>query len=183
MASSLVRQLGLEPTIAVFEPSTSRREAPSWCQFCLLLELGFSMIQDFHSFCNIIHIYKQLKLFEHYQQRLSAHIGVEAAKIHVNRGLVLITLGGNDFVNNYYLVPIQQDLASFLSQDYVNYIISEYRLILKRLYDLGARRVLVTGIGTNGVCACRVSHEKQKMVIVTWNLRELLPYITHNLLK
>ncbi|XP_068491138.1 uncharacterized protein [Phaseolus vulgaris] len=51
----------------------------------------------------------------------------EGAWKHVNQALVLITLGGNDFVNNYYL---QQDLASFLFQ-YVNYIISEYRLVWK----------------------------------------------------
>ncbi|TVU29036.1 hypothetical protein EJB05_20578, partial [Eragrostis curvula] len=41
-----------------------------------------------------------------YQQKLSALIGEDQATQLVNQALVLITLGGNDFVNNYYLVPM-----------------------------------------------------------------------------
>lgn len=80
---------------------------------------------------HIIHIYKQLKLFEHYQQRLAAHIGKEGAKQLVNQALVLVTLGGNDFVNNYFLVPFSARSRQFSLPDYVQYIISEYRLVLK----------------------------------------------------
>lgn len=84
---------------------------------------------------HIIHIYKQLKLFDHYQQRLSAHIGAEGAQKLVNKALVLITLGGNDFVNNYYLVPFSARSRQFSLPDYVAYIISEYRQILKVLIN------------------------------------------------
>ena len=44
--------------------------------------------------------------------------------------LVLITLGGNDFVNNYYLVPYSARSREFSLPDYINYILSEYRQIL-----------------------------------------------------
>lgn len=80
---------------------------------------------------HIIHIYKQLKFFEHYQQRLSAHIGEEGARRVVNEALVLITLGGNDFVNNYYLVPFSPRSRQFSLPDYVRYLISEYRKVLR----------------------------------------------------
>lgn len=80
---------------------------------------------------NIIHIYKQLKLFQEYQLRLSAHIGPEGARNLVNRALVLITLGGNDFVNNYYLVPYSARSRQFSLPDYVRYLISEYRKVLR----------------------------------------------------
>ena len=42
-------------------------------------------------------------MFEQYQERLSAVVGAKRAKKVVNEALVLMTLGGNDFVNNYFL--------------------------------------------------------------------------------
>lgn len=48
----------------------------------------------------------------------------------MNEGLVLITLGGNDFVNNYYLVPFSLRSRQFALPDYVRYLVSEYKKIL-----------------------------------------------------
>ncbi|KAL2227606.1 UNVERIFIED_CONTAM: GDSL esterase/lipase [Sesamum indicum] len=101
-------------------------------------------------FVNIIRISQQLSYFQQYQRRVSALIGAEEAQRLVNEALVLITLGGNDFVNNYYLVPFSARSRQFTLPDYVRYLISEYRKILSRLYELGARRVLVTGTGPLG---------------------------------
>ncbi|XP_027936320.1 GDSL esterase/lipase At5g33370-like [Vigna unguiculata] len=141
-------QLGLEPTLPYLSPLLMGEKLLVGANFA---SAGIGILNDTgFQFLHIIHIYKQLKLFQHYQQRLSAHIGAEEAWRHVNQALVLITLGGNDFVNNYYLVPYSARSRQFSLPDYVNYIISEYRLILKRLYGLGGRRVLVTGTGPMG---------------------------------
>ncbi|PIN17283.1 Triacylglycerol lipase [Handroanthus impetiginosus] len=101
-------------------------------------------------FVNIIRIGQQLQYFQQYQQRVSALIGVEETQRLINQALVLITLGGNDFVNNYYLVPFSARSRQFALPDYVRYLISEYQKILVRLYELGARRVIVTGTGPLG---------------------------------
>ncbi|KAL6313057.1 hypothetical protein AAG906_025802 [Vitis piasezkii] len=101
-------------------------------------------------FLNIIRIYKQLEYFQQYQQRVTTLIGAAQTERLVNQALVLITLGGNDFVNNYYLVPFSARSRQFSLPDYVRYLISEYRKVLRRLYELGARRVLVTGTGPMG---------------------------------
>ncbi|KAL6988960.1 hypothetical protein U1Q18_014710, partial [Sarracenia purpurea var. burkii] len=101
---------------------------------------------------NILRIYQQLSCFKQYQQRVSALIGDSQTKRLVNDAFILITLGGNDFVNNYFLIPFSPRSIQFRLPDYVRYLITEYRKILKKLYDLGARRVLVTGTGPLG-CA------------------------------
>jgi phospholipase/lecithinase/hemolysin len=101
---------------------------------------------------NIIRISKQLKYFQEYQWRLRALVGASQAQQVVNRALVLITLGGNDFVNNYYLIPFSFRSRQFSLPDFVRYVVSEYRKILIRLHELGARRVIVTGTGPLG-CA------------------------------
>ncbi|KAF1878980.1 hypothetical protein Lal_00047652, partial [Lupinus albus] len=142
------QQLGLEPTLPYLSPLLQGEKLLVGANFA---SAGIGILNDTgFQFLHIIHIYKQLKLFQHYQLRLCAHIGKEAAKKHINNALVLITLGGNDFVNNYYLVPYSARSRQFSLPDYVHYLISEYRPILKRLYYLGARRVLVTGTGPMG---------------------------------
>lgn len=86
---------------------------------------------------NIIRITRQLQYFEQYQQRVSALIGEEETVRLVNEALYLMTLGGNDFVNNYFLVPFSARSRQFRLPDYVVYLISEYRKILAvLLYSL-----------------------------------------------
>lgn len=80
---------------------------------------------------NIIRIGQQLEYFSEYQKRVAALIGSEKAKQLVKEALVLITLGGNDFVNNYYLVPFSVRSRQYILPDYVSYVISEYKNVLK----------------------------------------------------
>ncbi|CAK7341245.1 unnamed protein product [Dovyalis caffra] len=83
-------------------------------------------------------------------QRVVALIGAEQAKRLVNQALVLLTVGGNDFVNNYYLIPYSARSRQYDLPDYVQYLISEYKKLLMNLYNLGVRRVIVTGTGPLG---------------------------------
>ncbi|XP_027351604.1 GDSL esterase/lipase At5g33370-like isoform X3 [Abrus precatorius] len=141
-------RLGLEPTLPYLSPLLIGEKLLIGANFA---SAGIGILNDTGiQFLHIIHIEKQLKLFQEYQKRLRAHIGAEGARNIVNRALVLITLGGNDFVNNYYLVPYSARSRQFSLPDYVRYLISEYRKVLTKLYDLGARRVLVTGTGPMG---------------------------------
>uniref|UniRef100_A0A6N2MB13 SGNH hydrolase-type esterase domain-containing protein n=1 Tax=Salix viminalis TaxID=40686 RepID=A0A6N2MB13_SALVM len=93
-------------------------------------------------FINIIRMHSQLEYFQQYQQRVSALIGAEQAKRLVNQALVLITVGGNDFVNNYYLVPYSARSRQYDLPDYVKFLISEYRKLL-----------LLATRSTNGGCS------------------------------
>lgn len=99
---------------------------------------------------SILRMFNQFELFEAYQQRLSSLIGPAQAQRLVNGALVLITLGGNDYVNNYFLTPFSVRSRQFSIPAFSRYLVSEYRKILMRLYELGARRVLVTGTGPLG---------------------------------
>ncbi|KAK6164368.1 hypothetical protein DH2020_001232 [Rehmannia glutinosa] len=108
-------------------------------------------------FANIIRMYKQLEWFEEYQRRVSSLIGQQQTQVLVNKALVLVTVGGNDFVNNYFLTPITIRRLQYNLQDYSQLLISEFRMILQRLYSLGARRVLVTGTGPLGCTPAEIA--------------------------
>ncbi|WCJ43721.1 GDSL esterase/lipase At5g33370 [Euphorbia peplus] len=101
-------------------------------------------------FVNIIRMFQQYQYFEQYQRRLAAQVGAQQAQQLVNGALILVTVGGNDFVNNYYLIPYSARSRQYSLPDYVKFLISEYKKLLMRLYDLGGRRVLVTGTGPLG---------------------------------
>ncbi|KAK2365276.1 GDSL esterase/lipase ltl1 [Trifolium repens] len=140
--------LGAEPTLPYLSPELNGENLLVGANFA---SAGIGILNDTGiQFVNIIRISRQLEYFQEYQERVSDIIGPEETQSLVNGALVLITLGGNDFVNNYYLVPFSARSRQYSLPDYVVYIISEYKKILRRIYDLGARRVIVTGTGPIG---------------------------------
>ncbi|KAE8707796.1 GDSL esterase/lipase [Hibiscus syriacus] len=137
-----------EPTLPYLSPELNGDKLLVGANFA---SAGIGILNDTGiQFINIIRMFRQFEYFEEYQSRLADLIGEDEAQRMVNGALVLITVGGNDFVNNYYLVPFSARSRQFNLPDYVRYLISEYSKLLMRLYELGARRVLVTGTGPLG---------------------------------
>ncbi|KAK4480297.1 hypothetical protein RD792_013366 [Penstemon davidsonii] len=141
-------KMGWEATLPYLSPELSGEKLLDGANFA---SAGVGVLNDTGiQFVNIIRIYQQLGYFKEYQQKLRAIIGKEEAQKLVKESLVLITLGGNDFVNNYYLIPYSVRSRQYPLQKYVPFVISEYKKVLQRLYKLGARRVIVTGTGPLG---------------------------------
>lgn len=142
--------LGSEPALPYLSPDLRGDRLLVGANFA---SAGVGILNDTGiQFVNIIRIGQQLENFQEYQQKLAAFVGVDAAAQVVNNALVLITLGGNDFINNYYLVPFSARSREMALPDYVRYLVAEYAKVLRQLHALGARRVLVTGSGPLG-CA------------------------------
>lgn len=141
-------RMGWEPTLPYLSPELTGEQLLVGANFA---SAGVGVLNDTGvQFVNIIRAFQQLDYFEQYQQRVAVVIGQEEAQRLVDNSLVLITLGGNDFVNNYYLIPNSLRSQQYAIQDYVPFVISEYKKVLMRLYNLGPRRILVTGSGPLG---------------------------------
>ncbi|XP_078439939.1 GDSL esterase/lipase LTL1-like [Wolffia australiana] len=141
-------KLGAEPTLPYLSPELDGENLLVGANFA---SAGVGILNDTGvQFVNIIRIGRQLENFRQYQDRLSTLIGPVAAQRLVNDALVLISLGGNDFVNNYFLVPFSARSRQFELPDYVSLLITEYRKILLNVHSLGARKVMVTGTGPLG---------------------------------
>lgn len=140
--------IGAESTLPYLSPQLTGNKLLVGANFA---SAGIGILNDTGiQFVNIIRINTQLQLFQQYQFRVSALIGPARAQQLVNGALVLIVLGGNDFVNNYFLIPNSVRSRQYNLPDYARFLITEYRKILARLYELGARRVIVTGTGPLG---------------------------------
>ncbi|XP_027366136.1 GDSL esterase/lipase At4g28780 isoform X2 [Abrus precatorius] len=148
LTSLTLLHIGSEPTLPYLSPELTGQKLLVGANFA---SAGIGILNDTGiQFVAILRMFQQFALFEQYQQRLSAQVGAAQAKRIVNGALVLMTLGGNDFVNNYFVTPVTVRSRQFTVPQFSRYLISEYQKILMRLYELGARRVLVTGTGPMG---------------------------------
>ncbi|CAL5207099.1 unnamed protein product [Lathyrus oleraceus] len=137
-----------EPTLPYLSPELTGQRLLLGANFA---SAGIGILNDTGvQFVRILRIFQQFSMFEQYKQRLSVEVGADEANRIVDEALVLITLGGNDFVNNYFLTPVSARSRQFTVPQFCTYVISEYRNILTRLVELGARRVIVTGVGPLG---------------------------------
>ncbi|KAK9724955.1 hypothetical protein RND81_05G111200 [Saponaria officinalis] len=93
----------------------------------------------------------QLDNFANTKADLIRNIGEKAANEFLEKALYSVTMGSNDFINNY-LTPVvsrvEQTLVS--PQAFVDAMISKYRVQLMRLRNMGAKKILVVNVGPIG---------------------------------
>ncbi|KAI3783592.1 hypothetical protein L1987_42676 [Smallanthus sonchifolius] len=160
LPDAIGEHIGVGPILPFLDPALTGQNLLNGANFA---SAGIGILNDTGiQFVNIIRMPYQLDDFETYRSRLTDLIGTEKTKKLIDDALFLITCGGNDFVNNYFLIPNSLRSIQYKIPDYVPFIISEYEKILVRLYELGARKVLVTGTGPLGcVPAILAQHSKQ----------------------
>ncbi|KAK9063067.1 hypothetical protein SSX86_016937 [Deinandra increscens subsp. villosa] len=142
--------LGSEPVLPYLSPEMTDKKLLMGANFA---SAGIGILNDTgFQFANILGMSVQLEYFREYQQRITDLLGQEKAKEIVNKALVLVSLGGNDFVNNYYLTSFSARRRQYALPDYVSLLISEYRKILMILHENGVRRAILMGSGPLG-CA------------------------------
>lgn len=100
-------------------------------------------------FVVLLTVEDQLELFQQYKQKMVGFIGEEATDNLVKGALYSITFGGNDYINNY-LMPSSKANKIYTLQQWQDKLIATYKTQLAALYNLGARNVLVTGMGPLG---------------------------------
>ncbi|KAI3506021.1 hypothetical protein L1887_28374 [Cichorium endivia] len=98
-----------------------------------------------------INLDAQLDNFANTRQYIISRIGVNAAQKLLNGALFSVTIGSNDFINNY-LTPVVSALERKLvsPEEFVGTLIPRFRLQLIRLYNMGARRIVVPNVGPIG---------------------------------
>ncbi|KAH7568840.1 hypothetical protein JRO89_XS06G0059700 [Xanthoceras sorbifolium] len=102
---------------------------------------------------NVIDIPKQLEYFKEYTKRLEQAIGKQRVDKHIKKAVFIISAGTNDFVVNYFALPIRRktyttvsSYQQFLLQNAKNFI----QDILQDLWEEGARNIIVSGLPPMG---------------------------------
>ncbi|GJT70590.1 GDSL esterase/lipase, partial [Tanacetum coccineum] len=74
----------------------------------------------------------------------------EAMGSYLGKCIIYSGMGSNDYLNNYFMRDFYNTGSQFTAQAYANALIQDYSKQLTALYNLGARKVIVTGVGQVG---------------------------------
>ncbi|XP_022143413.1 GDSL esterase/lipase At5g37690 [Momordica charantia] len=91
----------------------------------------------------------QIQSFNKTKRAIRGKIGEEAAKKHCNEAMYFIGIGSNDYVNNF-LQPFLADGQQYTHDEFLELLVSTLDHQLLRLYQLGARKMVLHGLGPLG---------------------------------
>ncbi|KAI3742847.1 hypothetical protein L1987_60543 [Smallanthus sonchifolius] len=93
---------------------------------------------------NVLSLSHQFKHFAHYKRNLSQKIGAKRADESIHNAVFVLSMGTNDFLQNYYVEPTRR--AQYTVDQYGDYLISLVHGYIEKMHSLGARRLVVVGV-------------------------------------
>ncbi|GAV62422.1 Lipase_GDSL domain-containing protein [Cephalotus follicularis] len=100
------------------------------------------------SVLNVIPLWKELEYYKEYQNKLKAYVGTEKANEILTEALYLLSLGTNDFLENYYTIPTRR--SQFTVKQFQDFLVGLAGNFIRELYALGVRKLSVTGVPPMG---------------------------------
>lgn len=82
---------------------------------------------------NVLSIPKQLEYFMHYKMKLQKLVGEKRAEYIINNAVIVMSMGTNDFLQNYYLEPIRS--KQYTVEEYQNFLVSRVDNHIKVVYS------------------------------------------------
>lgn len=97
---------------------------------------------------SVIPLWRELEYYKDYQKKLKAYTGEKRANNIISEALYLMSLGTNDFLENYYTLPNRR--SQYNVDQYQDYLIGIAEKFIKELYTLGARKISLGGLPPMG---------------------------------
>nr|CAD1831669.1 unnamed protein product [Ananas comosus var. bracteatus] len=97
---------------------------------------------------SVIPLWKELEYFKEYREKLKSFQGEAKAQETLSEALYVISLGTNDFVENYYVLPHRP--LQFTVAEYEDFLVGIAEEFVRSIYKLGARKVELTGLPPMG---------------------------------
>ncbi|XVE78382.1 hypothetical protein DITRI_Ditri13aG0140500 [Diplodiscus trichospermus] len=97
---------------------------------------------------SVIPLWKELEFYKDYQTKLKANLGDRKANDIIREALYIISVGTNDFLENYYAIPGRP--SQYTVREYETFLVGIAGNFTKELYDLGARKISLGGLPPMG---------------------------------
>lgn len=97
---------------------------------------------------SVIPLWKEVEYYKDYQTKLRGYLGVENANTVLSEAVYLISMGTNDFLENYYTLPNRK--SQYNVSQYQDFLVAIAEWLVKDLYALGARKISVGGLPPMG---------------------------------
>lgn len=98
---------------------------------------------------SVIPLWKEVVYFKEYRRRLRRYAGRAKAKHIVSNALYIVSIGTNDFLENYFLF-VTGRFKEFTVDEFQDFLIAQAEDFLAKIYRLGARRVTFAGLSPIG---------------------------------
>lgn len=89
-----------------------------------------------------------MEYYKKYQKDLRSYLGNDKANEVLGEALYLISIGTNDFVENYYV--FKRRSSQFSIEEYQNFLAGIAGNFITELYQLGARKMAISGLPPMG---------------------------------
>ncbi|XP_026451201.1 GDSL esterase/lipase At2g42990-like [Papaver somniferum] len=96
----------------------------------------------------VIPISEKLEYFKEYLKKLSSFLGKDGAVKITRESFYYIIIGTNDFILNYFTVPVRS--LQFTVAEYEDFLLGIARNFLIELYSLGAINIVLAGVLPSG---------------------------------
>ncbi|KAK7306628.1 hypothetical protein VNO77_44579 [Canavalia gladiata] len=97
---------------------------------------------------SVIPLWKQLEYYKGYEKKLSGYLGQRRANEIIGKALYIISVGTNDFLENYYAIPGRA--SQYTPREYQNFLVGIAENFIHKLYGLGARKISLGGLPPMG---------------------------------
>ncbi|XP_043690741.1 GDSL esterase/lipase At2g04570-like [Telopea speciosissima] len=98
---------------------------------------------------NVIPLWKQLENYKMYQKRLRKYVGMEKAEEILREALYLMSIGTNDFLENFYVLFSRRS-SQFTVEQYEDFLVGIAENFVRQLYELGGRKISLGGLPPMG---------------------------------
>ncbi|XP_043706450.1 GDSL esterase/lipase At1g71691-like [Telopea speciosissima] len=92
---------------------------------------------------------QQIRNFENTLDQITNNLGANDVANAIGRCIFFVGMGSNDYLNNY-LMPNYPTRNQYNAQQFASLLIQQYTRQLTSLYNLGARKFAISGVGLLG---------------------------------
>ncbi|KAJ0024289.1 hypothetical protein Pint_07493 [Pistacia integerrima] len=92
---------------------------------------------------------QQIRNFQNTLDQITGNLGAADLSEAIARSIFFVGMGSNDYLNNY-LMPNYNTKNEYNAQQYADLLVEQYRQQLTSLYNLGARKFVLAGLGRMG---------------------------------
>ncbi|THG01962.1 hypothetical protein TEA_002528 [Camellia sinensis var. sinensis] len=103
-------------------------------------------------------MYKQLLNHQIVISRIAMLLGSkEAATNHLSKCIYSVGMGNNDYINNYFQPQYYPTSSQYTGEQYATVLVQQYSKQLKTLYEYGANKIAIFGLGQIGCTPAEIA--------------------------
>ncbi|MBA0550217.1 hypothetical protein Golob_021182 [Gossypium lobatum] len=137
---------GIKPAIpAYLDPKFDIRDFATGVSFA---SAGTGYDNATSDVLSVIPFWKEMVYYKEFQDKLRGYLGNDIANHHLSESLHLISIGTNDFLENYYPFPTRS--SEYPVDKYEIFLIGIASNFIRELYNLGARKIAINGLPPMG---------------------------------